>query len=261
MAEKQFTENPKAHYRHGKEWSLIQQRANGSIRPQVVALKHADPTRTLQSIGDELGVSRERIRQILKAEGLNDKYPVKEYRAKRANLFNSCSECGVDIITSDYTGRRRALCTSCRKLADYNALYTTVECPRCGTTWDMRTKELKTRLILKLEYNKISSGALAKNVPPAYQPFCSRKCTALYYGFQGRPSKLTPEIAILCDQLLKAGESLGAICREIQKTFGVRVGKTTISSWKQRGMLTPQINVLPNPYDVSSGEQHTVDIL
>lgn len=261
MAEKQFTENPKAHYRHGKEWSLIQQRANGSIRPQVVALKHSDPTRTLQSIGDELGVSRERIRQILKAEGLNDKYPVKEYRAKRANLFNSCSECGVDIITSDYAGRRRALCRPCRKLADYNAVYTKVECPQCSTTWGMRTKELQQRLMQKKEYSKRGTGTLAKNVPPAYQPFCSRKCTALYYGFQGRPCKLTPEIAILCDQLLKAGESLGTVCNEIQKTFGVSVSRSTISSWKQRGMLTSQINVLPNPYDVSSGEEYTIDIL
>ena len=39
------------------------------IKDRVIQLKHETPTRTLQSIGDEVGVTRERVRQILKLEG------------------------------------------------------------------------------------------------------------------------------------------------------------------------------------------------
>ena len=74
---------------------LTRAQATEMIKERTVQLKHELPTRTLQSIGDEVAITRERVRQILKKEGLSKMYPPREYQAKRANLHNVCTSCGI----------------------------------------------------------------------------------------------------------------------------------------------------------------------
>ena len=237
MTEKTFASTPAKRedrplkYRRGEEWSKVQQSAQGGIRTQAVALKHADPLRTLQSIGDALGVSRERVRQLLKAEGLDKTYPVREYVSKRAGLHNSCNQCEIELMPNDYTGRRQALCKKCRLEVRHKANYTTVKCPHCAVTWDMRTKELQTRLDRKKAYATINNLVNA-----TYQPFCSRKCTAQYHGW-APVSKLTPEIAMLCKQMLEADSTLIKIAEMVHETFDVSISPSTLSVWNRKGLL------------------------
>ena len=218
---------------------------NSKLRSQIVNLKHADPTRTLQSIGEEVGVTRERVRQILKLEGLNAVYPTKEYQALRANLALYCTQCNVEIPTKDYTSRTQGLCFEHRTLKKHQEIYETVQCPQCQKTWSMRRKELRTRRVRKHAY---------KNDPTApAQPFCSKKCTAQYYqvgiayGFGSekdyhncrsvKAKKITPEIAIFSSQLLARKRSYREITAKIKDVFDVEVAPETIGSWKKRGVI------------------------
>ena len=42
-----------------------------STRNKVITLRQKHPSYTLQDIGNEVGISRERVRQILKSEGMH----------------------------------------------------------------------------------------------------------------------------------------------------------------------------------------------
>tara|TARA_R100000808_G_scaffold20877_1_gene45066 strand:- start:2474 stop:3232 length:759 start_codon:yes stop_codon:yes gene_type:complete len=218
---------------------------NSKLRSQIVNLKHDDPTRTLQSIGEEVGVTRERVRQILKLEGLDTLYPTKEYQALRANLALYCTQCNVEIPTKDYTSRTQGLCYEHRTLKRQQEIYETVQCPQCQKKWSMRKKEVWTRQVRKHAYKNDSTA-------PS-QPFCSKKCTAQYYqagvayGFGSEKDyhncfgvmrrKLTPEIAVFCSQLLAQNMSYSKIAAEIKDAFGIDVAAGTIGSWKKRGIV------------------------
>ena len=57
-----------------------------SVRDKVIELRKSMPCASNQTIADKVGVSRERVRQILKSSGL----PTRKYYA-------TCSECGKKI--------------------------------------------------------------------------------------------------------------------------------------------------------------------
>ena len=76
-------------------------------------LKHEDPTRTLQSIADEVGCSRERVRQVFNKHGLNEQYPVDDMIAKRHKTIRNCLKCNSPLSSRSYL-RKRGTCINCR---------------------------------------------------------------------------------------------------------------------------------------------------
>ena len=154
------------------------------IRTRVVELKHENPTRTLQSLGDEVGVTRERVRQILKSEGLTDKYPPREYQSKRAQLHDSCKSCGVHLMINDYPSRKRSECVPCRTESKDKMLNTYITCLNCSTEFKISKAYLATRQRIVSAYHRERGKGHTSD-----RPFCSRQCAAGYhklgkaYGF------------------------------------------------------------------------------
>lgn len=77
---------------------------------------------TLQAIGDEFGVSRERIRQIV--------------GSPRINEVRSCEHCGVEFETDLHV--QRFCSTNCQKYAW--AARSQPKCPECGAAMGRRAK-------------------------------------------------------------------------------------------------------------------------
>jgi DNA-directed RNA polymerase subunit RPC12/RpoP len=93
---------------------------------------------TLQAIGDRCGVSREWVRQILKAEGMETKH-----FDTRAKYY--CSRCGKQIL-DPYTRNHgtktpRMLCVSC----SHEVHHVKVICSICGKEFEIKTSALLAR--------------------------------------------------------------------------------------------------------------------
>ena len=176
--------------------SQIREGELGERGKRSVALKHENPLRTLKSIADEVGVTRQRVDQILKKMKLNEQYPASTIAAKRGNKYEYCIECGKNLygpeshrVSNPTDARKRGMCSSCFNIAKENkkqALRTTVNCPTCDKEIIIRKKELKIRN--RHVQNYVSVETNRPNVP-----FCSRKCINAYYtpgikyGFGAHP--------------------------------------------------------------------------
>ena len=105
-------------------------------RADVVRLRKTYPDYTLQRIGETVGVSRERVRQILKAEGLSTKaFRVSKYPPK------VCKYC------YKFTENQRSYCnTECRTKAHwvkYNCHYCGDEHSMWKAYWKRQSKKYK----------------------------------------------------------------------------------------------------------------------
>ena len=97
-----------------------------STRPaQIVALKQANPTMLAVDIAKAVGVSRERVRQVLTKAGLPTHHPL--WR---------CERCGLGTSDRNHS-RRRGLCTQCAEAQRKTAMTVMDCCDRCGVrmTW------------------------------------------------------------------------------------------------------------------------------
>ena len=126
---------------------------------QILELKKQDPKRTLEAIGKEVGLSRQRVHQILTEEGVDTHkdQPI-------------CDGCGVVLQPSkkrpyiDPNGNR--YCMICRT----QMVYGTYTCTDCGSKVQRRRKS-----ILRAK--------------PKYI-FCNKQCQGHYLGITyGRKSK------------------------------------------------------------------------
>ena len=95
------------------------------VDKQAIAdLRNSNPGWTLQQIGDEKGISKERVRQILAQLGLPTKAVI--------TYMYTCPNCG---------GRREnkysAYCPPCRLIL--KPRWTTVTCTGCGIEFERRT--------------------------------------------------------------------------------------------------------------------------
>ena len=85
----------------------------------VIAIRKVNPCATLQAISAKVGVSKQRVSQILKKEGLPTVHWKQTY---------NCNQCG-NIIPSDH----KYFCNhACEKA--YNTInnYVTLKCEECG---------------------------------------------------------------------------------------------------------------------------------
>ena len=172
--------------------SYIKEGELGERGKQIVALKHENPLRTMQSIADEVGVTRQRVDQVLKKMNLREQYPTSTIVAKRGNRYEHCIECGENLYgpkVHSTDERDRGICNSCFAIVKENkkqAIRTTVNCPTCDKEIIMRKKYLAIRNRKVSAYKSVESNR--PNVP-----FCSRKCTNAYYtpgikyGFVAHP--------------------------------------------------------------------------
>ena len=103
-----------------------------STTERVLLIRKNAPYATQSDIAKLLGVTRERIRQILKKHGLP---PV----VKRPPKYHQCLYCGANILTKFY---RRQYCDEhCRTLH----LWGIYPCDVCGKDIAMRHKEYQHR--------------------------------------------------------------------------------------------------------------------
>ena len=142
---------------------------NLRVMPEdVIGLKTDNPQMTLQEIGDRVGCTKERVKQILKKNGIGTSWAIK----RGFDRADNCSQCNNEFDTIHY--KLKGICRDCsniEKSKDYDAIRKLVTCPNCKTTFQIRKKD--PRVIYA-----------APN-----DPFCSYRCSALYnkvghkYGF------------------------------------------------------------------------------
>ena len=125
----------------------------GANRPLIVAAYKRTPQLTLEEIGQEFGVSRQRVHQILQKEGVDTHHVT----------IRICSSCGKKLDSKPKSG----LCRECGK----KSTIATLTCVECGVTFP-RKRALAKR--------KKSGGV-----------FCSRHCHGIYvakhFGFIAHP--------------------------------------------------------------------------
>ena len=102
-------------------------------RNQIVQMKTDNPNMTLERIGREVGVSRERVRQVLSKEGI-----------KTSKDNPTCADCGVILrpsVIKPYTDPKtnKRYCKSCRN----NMVYGIYECHTCGKEVKRRKKQIR----------------------------------------------------------------------------------------------------------------------
>lgn len=114
----------------------------GEVRLKAVQLRKEDPSMTLEAIGKECGVTKQRIYKIFQDEGI-------PRRPKRRQPFKFCRVCNILI-------QNKIFCSNeCRD----EALYTELPCNACGRLVKYRKYIVKYRL---------KQGQ--------YNFFCSRRC-------------------------------------------------------------------------------------
>ena len=123
---------------------LIQPREDGSFP-------------SLQEVGNHLGVTRERVRQIL------EKHRITKPRAKKIYPSKFCIDCGIEINHTAKSGR----CGSCyHKRVSLN-------CFTCEKTFDIGRSSYKARI------HVTGTKRESKRVTPL---FCSRRCYGVWFG-------------------------------------------------------------------------------
>jgi len=125
-------------------------------KKRVKNIRRNNPCATLQVIGDEVGLSRERVRQILKKEGLTTAH----YIESPYKFF--CPECGKPTRWK-----------FCNKQCRDKYLYIPVTCDNCG----------------KINY-RLQSTVLyrVKNKLNLYNGhyFCNKRCQGQWMGKQNK---------------------------------------------------------------------------
>lgn len=180
--------------RKDKKEHLIREPRRGNTAIQAIALRKSSPCLTAKEIGDKLGVSRERIRQILKRDSL----PTLRYVSK---VY--CANCGKRLLHGNKTG----YCKKCLPIIHSVPLV----CDNCG------------KLFIRSQTEVIRD---AKDSRYTGRVFCSKQCQGSYagkrYGFAVHPENAgiskqrdySPIIAT-SKQLRQQGYSYSAIANSL----------------------------------------------
>lgn len=210
---------------------------NVGLREQVVASKHENPMRTLASIGKDFGVTRERVRQILKEEGLYELYPPKQIIAKRSGRYLNCLQCNAELPSSHGSNRKTGYCMKCSDIIhaqNYESRRITLICKGCNKSFTMLKSTYNRRLIRKEEYQQ----TVTHTVQDA-SVCCSYSCSATIRGFGmyvGKAnSKHTPEMLQHISKLRIDGVAVKDILVSIHKHFRARISENTFYSWIRQG--------------------------
>jgi len=123
----------------------------------IIALKEQDKTLTLQEIGDRVGCTRERVRQILVAHNIDT-----SWEGRRGyKIHTQCSKCNGKFDSAHY--KLIGICRACMSKVKYKkflAIRTKIKCPTCKQKFLLRKKDPRQQF--------------KKN-------FCSHDCRATYY--------------------------------------------------------------------------------
>ncbi len=111
-----------------------------SAREAVLELHRKHPCLFLREIGDKVGITRERVRQILKAERITERG-----KSKRGRFF-TCNDCGRLYRFSYVAGSNSKIyCSSCFPTRK-GRTYITLVCEICGTEFPRELSLVKKRL-------------------------------------------------------------------------------------------------------------------
>lgn len=125
---------------------------------EVCTLRQQNPCLTLIEIGDQLGVTRERVRQILKKEGMS----TRALYVPKYGRF-SCVVCDKVFVPERATSTRLYCSVQCQK----EAAMITLSCDWCGN--------LFKRPIYK------EKPTLARH--PGKNVFCNKHCYGSWFGY------------------------------------------------------------------------------
>lgn len=126
-----------------------------NTRSTVLDLAKSHKHHSMVGIAEEVGVSRERVRQILRSENIAD------YTSKtRFKKPHYCSKCGNVILVNN--GRYAKLCVDCRHMVNP----VTWPCDYCGCPVTRKYYHRK----------RFKNGELSGLV------FCNKQCQGLWLG-------------------------------------------------------------------------------
>jgi len=108
---------------------------------RVEELRKQNPEITASAMSEILGITRERVRQILVMLGLPTRVPPNN---------DSCEDCGVHISPS--RSKRQVRCVSCRKIYIKQQSWAEVSCTWCGKS----VFKLRTNIKRNLHFNLCS---------------------------------------------------------------------------------------------------------
>lgn len=142
----------------------------GEVRTHVIAIRKKDACATLQQIGDHVGVTRERIRQILVEANLRTS-------SIRRNQTKVCLNCGE--IYKAYRGKY-----FCSLKCYYNYCKIPIVCDGCGNLFYRRKCDL-----IHYTPRRIKVGFKITNAS-----YCSSECfgrqIGKLYGFGAHPENI-----------------------------------------------------------------------
>ncbi len=155
---------------------------------KVIGIRESNPCATLQQVGDEVGITKERVRQILVSSSL----PTRHYTVPK--LF-SCLNCGKPTYNKKY----------CRKQCWYEYTHPLLTCDTCGTL-----------------FRRGQSQIISRANRPVYKGgiFCSRKCIGKYEYNQvsNQVTKLRQQGFIYNDIAKALNIPLGSLSFIVKKT-------------------------------------------
>ena len=117
---------------------------------KIVAMRKSNPCMTLQEVGTHLGLTRERIRQILQSEG----QPTRRYVAGRTWV---CQKCGVTYHLSRHH-THHLYCPACKEIG----AKIPVACDQCG--------KIKFMYAIQVLRKQATTGTANEHF------FCDRHC-------------------------------------------------------------------------------------
>jgi biotin operon repressor/endogenous inhibitor of DNA gyrase (YacG/DUF329 family) len=168
-------------------------------RLSVLKIREDNPCATLQTVAVQIGVTRERVRQILKTENK----PTFHWRQKYI-----CLNCGREMT------RRRIFCSrECRSA--YQKIL--VSCDNCGQLYKKSARRLITSIKRGHEYT-----------------FCSKKCTGLYLGSHAKRAHRKYDYNIFLNLYIQ-----GLSHQRIAEQLGVkrRTSEQIIHTLRRQGII------------------------
>lgn len=142
---------------------------------EVLQIREDNPTITLQAIGERMGCSRERIRQILSANDPN--YNADNTVALRANTHRNCRNCNTFLDSHTYA-RKRGTCNDCRKQQLFEKNNKEYICAYCEKPFIISEVQYNHRLRGKRKY-----ADKAQSTEPLTGITCSYTCASRQRGF------------------------------------------------------------------------------
>ncbi len=143
---------------------------------RILEINRRYPCLYLQEIGDKVGVSRERVRQVLVKAGITER------GKQKRGCFYTCNDCGILYRFNGQCSRN--YCRDCypKHRLDH---WATLVCEVCGTDFRRRIHEVRAAFC-KLGYEHI---------------FCGKPCQGVWLGKRNHGRRRKSKYAHLLPQI------------------------------------------------------------